>query len=96
LIVEEFGRHEKNVLGEVLRENVIRSLNKKMKDIHIISKPISLTSTVWLPEEQEPSENEVQALIDGCSPAEYNDVVKIILNLVESWGNRLRNYFRVP
>ena len=31
LIVEEFGIHEKNVLGEVLKDNVIGSLNNKMK-----------------------------------------------------------------
>jgi hypothetical protein len=31
LIVEEFGIHEKNVLGEVLKDNVIGSLNNEMK-----------------------------------------------------------------
>jgi len=39
--------YTKNVLGEVLRENVIGSLNNKMKDIHIISNPMSQTSTVF-------------------------------------------------
>jgi hypothetical protein len=48
LIVEEFGIHEKNVLGEVLKDNVIGSLNNKMKEIHIITSPISQTSTVLL------------------------------------------------
>jgi len=50
LIIEELGIHEKNVLGEVLKESVIGSLNNKMKDIHIISSPISQTSAVffWL------------------------------------------------
>jgi hypothetical protein len=86
LIVEGFGIHEKNVLGEVLKENVIGSLNNKMKDIHIISSQISQTSTstVMLPEEQEPSVIEVHAPSDGCIPAEYSDVVKIILNLDEN------------
>ena len=80
LIVEEFGIHEKNVIEEVLKENVIGSLNNKMKEIHIITSPISQTSTVLLGEEQEPSVIEVQAPSDGCIPAEYNVVVKIILN----------------
>jgi DNA-directed RNA polymerase delta subunit len=30
LIVEDFGIHEKNVLGEVLKDNVIGSLNNEM------------------------------------------------------------------
>jgi hypothetical protein len=49
LIVEEFGIHEKNVLGEVLKDNVIGSLNNVMKEIHIIiTSPISQTSAVLL------------------------------------------------
>jgi hypothetical protein len=99
LIVEEFGIHEKNVLGEVLKDNVIGSLNNKMKEIHIITNPISQTSTVVLGEEQEPSVSENQSSSDGCIPARYNDVVKIILNLDENrgkWGNRVGNYFRKP
>jgi hypothetical protein len=52
-IVEEFGIHEKNVLAEVLKDNVIRSLNNEMKEIHIITSPISQTSTVLLGEEQD-------------------------------------------
>jgi hypothetical protein len=46
LIVDEFGIHEKNVLGKVLKDNVIGSLNNEMKEIHIITSPISQTSTV--------------------------------------------------
>ena len=49
-------------------------------------------------EEQEPSVIEVQAPSDGCIPAEYNDVVKIILNLDENrevggigWENTSEN-----
>jgi hypothetical protein len=48
LIVDEFGIHEKNVLGEVLKDNVIGSLNNEMKEIHIITSPISQTSIVLL------------------------------------------------
>jgi hypothetical protein len=80
LIVEEFGIHEKNALVEVLKENVIGSLNNKIKEIHIITSPISQTSTVLLGEEEQPSVIEVQTSSDGCIPAEYNVVVKIILN----------------
>jgi hypothetical protein len=87
LIVEEFGIHEKNVLGEVLKDNVIGSLNNEMKEIHIITSPISQTSTVVLGEEQEPSVNELQSSSDGRIPARYNDVVKIILNLDENREN---------
>jgi hypothetical protein len=47
LIVEEFGIHEKNALGEVLKDNVIGSLNNKMKEIHIITNPISQTSMLY-------------------------------------------------
>jgi hypothetical protein len=84
LIVEEFGIHEKNVIEEVLKENVIGSLNNKMKEIHIITSPISQTSTVLLGEEQEPSVIEVKTSSDGHIPAKYNDMVKIILNLDEN------------
>jgi hypothetical protein len=59
-----------------LKENVIGSLNNEMKEIHIITSPISQTSTVLLGEEQEPSVTEVQTSSDGCIPAEYNDVVQ--------------------
>jgi hypothetical protein len=48
-----------------------------MKDIHIISNPISQTSTVLLHEEEEPNVVEVQAC-DGRSQAQFSDVVKII------------------
>jgi hypothetical protein len=65
LIVEEFEMHEKNVLGEVLKDNVIGSLNNKMKEIHIITNPISQTSTVVLGEEQEPSVSELQSSSNG-------------------------------
>jgi hypothetical protein len=81
-----------------LKENVIGSLNNEMKEIHIITSPISQTSTVLLGEEQEPSVTEVQTSSDGCIPAEYNDVVKIILNLDENrevggigWENTSEN-----
>jgi len=87
LIVEEFGIYEKSVLGEILKDNVIGSLNNKMKEIHIITNLISQTSTVVLGEEQEPSVSENQSSIDGCTPARYNDVIKIILNLDKNREN---------
>jgi hypothetical protein len=84
--------YTKNVLGEVLRENVIGSLNNKMKDIHIISNPMSQTSTVLLHEEKEPSVVEAQARDDGRSQAEFSDVVKIILHLDENREDREINW----
>jgi len=87
LIVEEFGIYEKSVLGEILKDNVIGSLNNEMKEIHIITNPISQSSTVVLDEEQEPSVTENQTSIDGGIPARYNDVVKIILNLDKNREN---------
>jgi hypothetical protein len=87
LIVEGFGIYEKSVLGEILKDNVIGSLNNKMKEIHIITNPISQTSAVVLGEEQEPSVSENQSSIDGCTPARYNDVIKIILNLDKNREN---------
>ena len=87
LIVEEFGIYEKSVLGEILKDNVIGSLNNEMKEIHIITNPISQTSSVVLDEEQEPSVTENQSSIDGGIPARYNDVVKIILNLDKNREN---------
>ena len=77
MIFEEFGIHEKNVLGEVLKDNVIGSLNNEMKEIHIITSPISQTPTFLLGEEQEPSITELQTSSDGRIPAECNDVVKL-------------------
>ena len=70
-----------------MKDNVIGSLNNEMKEIHIITNPISQTSTVVLGEEQEPSVSELQSSSDGCIPARYNDVVKIILNLDENREN---------
>jgi hypothetical protein len=70
-----------------------------MKEIHIITSPISQTSTVLLVEEQEPSISELQSSSDGHIPAGYNNVVKIMLNLDENrerGGNRVGNYFRKP
>ena len=65
MIVEEFGIHEKNVLGEVLKDNVIGSMNNEMKEIHIITSPISQTSTVVLGQEQEPSVSELHPVMDA-------------------------------
>ena len=65
-----------------MKDNVIGSMNNEMKEIHIITSPISQTSTVVLGQEQEPSVSELQSSSDGRIPARY-DVVKTILNLDE-------------
>jgi hypothetical protein len=70
-----------------LKDNVIGSMNNEMKEIHIITSPISQTSTVVLGQEQEPSVSELQSSSDGSIPARYNDVVKIILNLDKNREN---------
>jgi hypothetical protein len=48
-----------------------------MKEIHIITSPISQTPTFLLGEEQKPSITELQTSSDGRIPAECNDVVKL-------------------